>query len=60
MVQSRCEACEPVVRFALADLDACAHPAAIRLGADSLRRGCRVSDDGGDGGPELVCGTVMP
>ena len=52
---SHCEACEPIVRFALANVDACHHPASIRLGPDALRRGCAATRDHDH--PELVCGT---
>ena len=55
---SRCEACQPIVRFALADIDTCAQPASIRLGPDALRRGCQATSATASGRPELVCGTV--
>jgi hypothetical protein len=55
---SRCEACQPIVRFALAEIDPCEHPASIRLGPDALRRGCEATSGSASARPELVCGTV--
>lgn len=44
-VVSRCEACDPIVRYARGPASRCAHPGRVLLGADALEAGCIVEGD---------------